>query len=103
MGRKAEFKAAKSFTLGLSELAWLSEYSLTNNMKASEVVNRLLREAMLNDKSEKIKEAKTHEAYCSNCNDWTPNNLDMICTKCNKLNEQLKRRVENHMQYLKEK
>ena len=103
MGRKKEFKAAKSFTLGLSELAWLEEYSFTNKKKASEVVNKLIREAMLENKTEKAKEANTHEAYCSNCNDWTPNNLDMICTKCNKLNEQLKRRVENHMQYLKEK
>ena len=103
MGRKAEFKAAKSFTLGLSELAWLAEYSVTHKKKASEVVNRLLREAMLKDKSEKVKEAKTHEAYCSNCNDWTPNNLDMICTGCDQLNEQLKRRVENYRDYQKEK
>ena len=103
MGRKAEFKAAKSFTLGLSELAWLAEYSVTHKKKASEVVNRLLREAMLKDKSEKVKESKTHEAYCKTCNDWLGHNLDMICTGCDQLNEQFKRRVENYRDYQKEK
>ena len=50
MGRKNEFKATKSFTITMSELSWLAEYSERTNQKASVVVNKLIREAMLADK-----------------------------------------------------
>ena len=43
------------------------------------------------------KEAKkqdTHEAYCKNCNDWEPHFVDMVCTTCNKLNKELKDRID---------
>ena len=49
MGRKAEFKATKSFTMGLQELGWLKEYSERKNEKASAIVNKLIRKAMLED------------------------------------------------------
>ena len=52
MGRKSEFKAAKSFTICMSELSWLAEYSERTKQKASVVVNKLLREAMIKDKTD---------------------------------------------------
>ena len=94
MGRKNEFKASKSFTIGISELAWLSEYTETNKIKASEYINTLIRTAMVDDKKDKVMESNTHPAYCKTCNDWTPHTIDIICTNCNQLNEALKDRVD---------
>ena len=94
MGRKNEFKAAKSFTICMAELAWLAEYSERTNQKASVVVNRLLREAMLKDKEEKIIETGP-EVYCKDCNNWHPHNVKtLICSGCNNLNEQLQARLK---------
>ena len=56
MGRKYEHKAAASFTICLAELQWLAEYSDRNKMKKSEVVNKLIRDAMILDKQEVKKE-----------------------------------------------
>jgi len=68
MGRKYDFKAAKSFTLGLQELAWLAKHSAEKKMKASEVMNKLLRTAMLEDNvEEKKKVARGPLAYCTGC------------------------------------
>ena len=72
MGRKYDFKAAKSFTLGLQELAWLAKHSATNKLKASEVVNTLIRKAMQADnKEEKKKIALGPIAYCTGCSKQT--------------------------------
>ena len=68
MGRKKDFKAAKSFTLGLQELAWLAKYSSEKNLKASEVMNKLLRTAMQNDvKEEKKAIQRGPIAFCTKC------------------------------------
>jgi ribosomal protein L10 len=68
MGRKYDFKAAKSFTLGLQELAWLAKYSAEKKMKASEVVNNLIRKAMQKDnKEEKEQKLRGPLAFCTQC------------------------------------
>ena len=68
MGRKYDFKAAKSFTLGLQELAWLAKYSAEKKMKASEVVNNLIRKAMQKDnKEEKKQKQRGPLAFCTSC------------------------------------
>ena len=72
MGRKYDFKAAKSFTLGLQELAWLAKHSADKKKKASEVVNKLIRTAMLEDNvEEKKKIALGPIAYCTGCSKQT--------------------------------
>ena len=68
MGRKAEFKATKSFTMGLQELGWLKEYSERKNEKASAIVNKLIRKAMLEDNTEEQKKvARGPTAFCTAC------------------------------------
>ena len=68
MGRKYDFKAAKSFTLGLQELAWLAKYSAEKKLKASEVVNKLIRTAMQEDhQEEKEQKQRGPIAYCTGC------------------------------------
>ena len=68
MGRKPEFKATKSFTMGLRELAWLKEYSERNKVKASALVNKLIRTAMLEDThEEKERKLRGPIAYCTGC------------------------------------
>ena len=68
MGRKPEFKATKSFTMGLRELAWLKEYSERRNEKASAIVNKLIRTAMLDDDhEEKERKLRGPIAYCTGC------------------------------------
>tara|TARA_Y100000310_G_C20397567_1_gene675808 strand:- start:102 stop:413 length:312 start_codon:yes stop_codon:yes gene_type:complete len=68
MGRKYDFKAAKSFTLGLQELAWLAKHSADKKKKASEVVNLLIRKAMQADNTkEKKKKARGPIAFCTVC------------------------------------
>ena len=94
MGRDKEFKVGKSFTLGVSEIAWLAKYCHREKIKASEFMNKLLRSEMLKDKVAETKQAETHEAYCKNCNDWEPHFVDMVCTTCNKLNKELKDRID---------
>ena len=91
MRRKNEFKATKSFTITMSELSWLAEYSERTNQKASVVVNKLIREAMLADKTDPNRQ--TSGASCDNCDAWTPHTVDMICTECNELNKKLKQRI----------
>ena len=72
MGRKYDFKAAKSFTLGLQELAWLAKYSAEKKLKASEVVNKLIRTAMQADnKEEKEQKLRGPIAYCTGCSKQT--------------------------------
>ena len=97
MSRHPEFKAAKSFTLGLSELMWLSKHCKQKKIKASVFVNNLLRKAMLEDKEDEILQTGP-TVYCKICNDWPIHTLDMICTGCNKLNVDLKKRIDNKTQ-----
>ena len=68
MGRKPEFKATKSFTMGLRELSWVYEYSQRQNLKASAVVNKLIRKAMLDDVHEETeRKLRGPIAYCTGC------------------------------------
>jgi len=94
MSRKNEFKAAKSFTICMSELSWLAEYSARTKQKASVVVNKLLREAMLKDKEIEMIE-KGPEVYCKDCNNWHPHDVKtLVCSGCNNLNKQLESRLK---------
>ena len=88
MGRKNEFKATKSFTITMSELSWLAEYSDRTNQKASAVVNRLIREAMLKDKTDPNRD--TTPASCDTCDAWTPHNKHFVCLECKEVNTKLK-------------
>jgi len=94
MGRINEFKVAKSFTLGISECGWLAKHCYDEKIKASEFMNKLLRKEMLKDRKEKVNDSNTQEAYCKNCNDWKPHFVDMVCSNCNKLNNDLKLRID---------
>ena len=68
MGRKAEFKATKSFTMGLQELGWLKDYSERKNEKASAIVNKLIRKAMLADNTEEQKVVSRGPiVFCTGC------------------------------------
>jgi len=93
MGRKAEFKATKSFTMGLQELGWLKEYSERKNEKASAIVNKLIRKAMLEDNTKEHKKiARGPLAFCTACMKQTefqhvednvePYNITWLCFEC---------------------
>jgi len=66
MGRKKEFVASKSFTLGLQELLYMEKKCNEQKIKASKFINRLLRRAMLADQK---KEEQRHGpiTYCTTC------------------------------------
>jgi len=100
MGRQKEFKVGKSFTFGISELAWLAKHCHEKKIKGSEFMNKLLRNAMLEDKEEQVKESNTQIVHCMLCNDYLPHTLDMICTGCNQINQLLKKRVEEKQKAL---
>ena len=69
MGRKKEFVASKSFTLGLQELLYMEKKCNEQKIKASKFINRLLRRAMLADHK---KEEQRHGpiTYCTGCNEY---------------------------------
>jgi len=100
MGRQKEFKVGKSFTFGISELAWLAKHCHKEKIKGSEFMNKLLRKAMLEDKDVKVKESNTHVEHCILCNDYLPHTSDMVCTGCNQLNQLLYKRFEEHKKTL---
>ena len=94
MGRKYEHKAAASFTICLAELQWLAEYSDRLKIKKSEVVNKLIREAMLNDKTD-VAEKEGAPAYCKHCNEWPKHDVDTLeCLECGNYNERLAARLK---------
>jgi len=66
MGRKKEFVASKSFTLGLQELLYMEKKCNEQKIKASKFINRLLRRAMIADQK---KEEQRHGpiTYCTSC------------------------------------
>tara|TARA_R100000750_G_C2295156_1_gene76528 strand:+ start:321 stop:638 length:318 start_codon:yes stop_codon:yes gene_type:complete len=69
MGRKKEFVATKSFTIGLQELVYLEKVCNEKDMKASKFINGLLRKAMLTA-LEKEKQQHGPITYCTGCNDY---------------------------------
>ena len=68
MGRKKEWKASKSFTLGISEIAFMEEHCYELNIKGSEYVNKLIRKEMLQAQD---KERQQHGPinWCTKCGD----------------------------------
>jgi hypothetical protein len=66
MGRKKEFVATKSFTIGLQELVYLEKVCNEKNIKASKFINGLLRKAMLTD-LEKEKQNYGPITWCTVC------------------------------------
>ena len=66
MGRKKEFVASKSFTLGLQELVYMEKKCNEDKVKASAFINRLLRRAMIEDQK---KEEEQHGpvTWCTEC------------------------------------
>ena len=66
MGRKKEFVASKSFTLGLQELVYMEKKCNEEKIKASKFINRLLRRAMLADQ-EKEKQRHGPITFCTGC------------------------------------
>ena len=69
MGRKKEFVASKSFTLGLQELLYMEKKCNEQKIKASKFINRLLRKAMHAD-LEKEKQQHGPITYCTGCNEY---------------------------------
>jgi len=66
MGRKKEFVASKSFTLGLQELLYMEKKCNEQKIKASKFINGLLRKAMLTD-LEKEKQNHGPITFCTGC------------------------------------
>ena len=64
MGRKPEFKVSKAFTIGMQEAAFLAEKSHSMGMKASQYINWLLRQEML---EEMQREPTKPQAFCDKC------------------------------------
>ena len=69
MGRKKEFVASKSFTLGLQELMYMEKKCHQDGTKASKYLNGLVRTAMLAD-LEKEKQKHGPITYCTGCNEY---------------------------------
>ena len=69
MGRKKEFVASKSFTLGLQELMYMEKACNEQGIKASKFLNRLLRKAMLLH-LEKEKQQHGPITYCTKCAEY---------------------------------
>ena len=65
MGRKKEFKVAKSFTITVKNIAWLEEECYETGEKASVILERLISKERIRarEKSDKNK------FYCPKCED----------------------------------
>jgi len=84
MGRKKEFVASKSFTLGLSELKYMEKKCNERGIKASKFLNRLLRKAMLAD-LEKENLRRKPVGRCHKCEDFRGYDLvddEWLCEVC---------------------
>ena len=85
MGRKKEFVASKSFTLGLQELMYMEKKCHQDGIKASKFLNRLLRDAMLAElKKENLKRKPI--GRCHTCEDYRGYDLvdhEWLCEVCN--------------------
>jgi len=68
MGRKKEHVASKSFTIGLKELAFLSEEADRLNVKQSKLLTKYIRTIML-DSIEKEKLEHGPITWCTKCGD----------------------------------
>jgi hypothetical protein len=68
MGRKKEHVASKSFTIGLKELAFLSEEADRLDIKQSKLLTKYIRLVML-DSIEKAKIEHGPITWCTKCGD----------------------------------
>ena len=84
MGRKKEFVASKSFTLGLSELMYMEKKCNKQGIKASKFLNGLLRDAMRVD-LEKENLTRKPIGNCHNCQTYRGYDLvndEWLCEVC---------------------
>ena len=66
MGRKKEFKVAKSFTITVKNIAWLEEQCHETGDKASVIIERLINKERHRARAKK---AKDNKFYCDVCDD----------------------------------
>ena len=85
MGRKKEHVASKSFTVGLKELAFLSEEADRLDVKQSKLLTKYIRTIML-DSIEKEKLEHGPITWCTKCGDhreFSKTNVGRwICVMC---------------------
>ena len=84
MGRKKEFVASKSFTLGLQELMYMEKKCHQDGIKASKFLNRLLRRAMMAD-LEKENLRRKPIGQCHKCGEHRGYDLvdmEWLCEVC---------------------
>jgi len=88
MGRKKEHVASKSFTIGLKELAFLSEEADRLDVKQSKLLTKYIRTIML-DHVEKEKLEHGPITWCTKCGNHrefkSPHNTapkDWLCVTC---------------------
>jgi len=84
MGRRKEWKASKSFTLGIQEIAFMEEHCYELNIKGSEYVNKLIRKEMLQAQD---KERQEHGPinWCTACGDnreYEAKKNKWLCKEC---------------------
>ena len=83
MGRKPEFKVSKAFTIGLQEAGFLAEKSASMGMKASQYINYLIRQEMLEQQQ---REPPRPQAFCNNCSATRPFDFNdkekWVCCEC---------------------
>jgi hypothetical protein len=97
MGRPAgRFTAAKTFTLDIMTLEWLNRTCLERKMKASALLTEIIEKYRISLKKEIPENVETiiPNTQCPTCEGWTPHTLDMVCTECNKLNYNLKAKID---------
>ena len=63
MGRKKEFKVAKSFTITVKNIAWLEEQCYETGEKASVILERLITNARVKER----KKRDNNKWYCTEC------------------------------------
>ena len=85
MGRKKEHVASKSFTIGLKELAFLSEEADRLDIKQSKLLTKYIRLVML-DHIEKEKISHGPITWCTKCGDhreFGKKGMNLwLCTVC---------------------
>jgi ribosomal protein S27E len=65
MGRKKEFKVAKSFTITVKNVAWLEEQCYETGEKASVILERLISKERIKEREKSDK----NKFYCDACDD----------------------------------
>ena len=87
MPKIGKTKATKSFTLTMSTLAWLDEYSIRTGKKMSAVIDQLI-----NDKRKQLESKATNKFWCTSCSKETERELidnKPYCVDCGALDNAL--------------